>query len=106
MNGGIALVDGTWSLEVSTPFGKHPATLLIEREGGAFNGVIKSQLGDTPLQNLNANGDELDADLAYNYQGRTFGARLAARAEGDQIDGTIKVDFPLAPTVRFTGTRA
>lgn len=100
------MVDGTWSLEVSTPFGKHPATLLIERESGALNGIIKSQLGDTPLQNLNANGDDLNADLSYTYQGRTFGAKLAARVEGNQLDGTIKVDFPLAPTVRFTGTRA
>ncbi len=91
---------------VATPFGKHPATLLIERAGDAFNGVIKSQLGDTPLRNLNASGADFNADLAYDYQGQIFSAKLAARVAGDQLDGTIKVDFPLAPTVRFTGTRA
>ena len=99
-------MDGIWNLEVMTPFGKHPATLRFERTGGTLTGNINSQMGDVPLSDIKVVGQSFDAAASYNFQGRTFSARVSGLIDGDQLDGTIKVAMPIAPTVRFTGTRA
>ena len=99
-------MNGTWNLEVMTPFGKHPATLRFEHTGGTLTGNINSQMGDVPLSDIKVVGQSFDAAAFYSFQGRTFSARVSGRIEGDQLDGTIKVAIPIAPTVRFTGTRA
>lgn len=98
-------MDGTWQLEVATPFGKHPATLTLARNGGALTGRIQSQLGDAPLTDINASDESLSAKVSLEMQGRRFNADLAATRDGDQLTGTIKVGIPIAPTIRFTGTR-
>lgn len=99
-------IEGIWNLEVATPFGKHPATLVIESEGGSHGGRIDSRLGSIPLEELEATPDGFEAAVSYEVQGRSYDARISGRAEGDRIDGTIKVNLPIAPPVRFNGTRA
>lgn len=98
---------GTWNLEVSTPFGKHPATLVIERGGdGSLTGTIDSRLGNAPLNNLSANGDGFDALVMMDFQGKSYEATIGGLADGDRIEGTIKVKLPIAPPLKFNGTRA
>lgn len=100
-------IDGTWNLEVSTPFGKHPATLVVERErGDGYTGRIDSRLGKAPLRDIRASGEGFEAVVSLELQGRTYEARVSANVSGDQIDGRIKVDIPMAPPARFNGTRA
>lgn len=100
-------MEGTWNLEVSTPFGTHPATLVLEREGGALAGHVRSQIGVTSLSDIRTDGDTFEADASHDFRGRTYTARISGRAEGGQrLSGTIQVNFPLAPAARFTGTRA
>lgn len=100
---------GAWALEVNTPFGRHPATLVVERGagGGELTGRVDSQIGSVPLAGLRAAGPEdYEATASHDVKGRTYTARLTARVNGDSLEGTIKVDFFLAPAVRFTGTRS
>ncbi len=101
-------LEGTWNLEVSTPFGKHPATLVLARDGdGSLTGNIDSRLGNAPLRDISAaDGDSFDATVALDFQGRNYEASIGGRAAGDQLDGTIKVKLPIAPPIKFTGTRA
>lgn len=100
-------MEGTWALQVETPFGTHPATLTFERErGGTLGGHIKSRLGDAPLSGLNETGAGFDAVVSLAVQGRTYEANINGQTEGDQINGTINIKFPLAPRIKFTGTRA
>ncbi len=103
-------MDGTWTLEVATPFGKHPATLSFERDGeaneGARRGHIKSRLGNVPLRDIKDHGDSFSAIVALTLQGGTYEATIDGQTVGDEITGTINVKFPLAPKIKFTGTRA
>ena len=100
-------IEGIWNLEVATPFGKHPATLVIENEAGSLSGSIDSRLGRIPLESAEANGGEgFEAGVSYEVRGQTYHARISGRSEGDRIEGTIKVALPIAPPVRYTGTRA
>jgi hypothetical protein len=98
---------GTWNLEVSTPFGTHPATLVLEREpDGNFGGHIDSRLGSAALTGISSTPEGgFDAVVTLKLQGRDYKARVNAAVEDGRIDGTIKVNIPLAPPARFTGTR-
>jgi hypothetical protein len=98
-------MDGTWQLEVATPFGKHPATLSFARNNDTLTGHMQSQLGNVPLTDINATADGFDAKVSLEMQGRKFNADIAGSVDGDQLKGTIKVGIPIAPTIHFTGTR-
>jgi hypothetical protein len=63
---------GTWDLEVATPFGKHPATLVFEGTGGALSAYITSQLGDAPLEGLTVTHDGFDARVQMEFQGKAY----------------------------------
>ncbi len=97
---------GTWNLEVATPFGKHPATLYFESTGGALSGHINSRLGDAPLEGLTVTHDGFDATVQMEVQGKPYQANIAGQVDDDAINGTIKVKMAIAPTMRYTGTRA
>ncbi len=98
---------GTWNLEVATPFGKHPATLVFEGTGGALTAHIVSRLGDAPLDNLTVTHDGFDARVTMEFQGKPYSASIKGQVQNnDNLNGTIKVNLPIAPPVRYTGTRA
>ncbi len=98
---------GTWNLEVATPFGKHPATLVFEGTGGALSAHISSRLGDAPLESLTVTHDGFDARVTMEFQGKPYNASIKGQVENnDALNGTIKVKLPIAPTIKYTGTRA
>jgi hypothetical protein len=97
---------GTWNLEVATPFGKYPATLRFEGTGGALSARITSRLGDAPLEGLSVTHDGFDAAVEMEFQGKPYRANIKGQVEDDAISGTIKVKLAIAPTIRYTGTRA
>ena len=97
---------GTWNLEVATPFGKQPATLVFEGTGGALSGRINSRLGDAALEDLSVTHDGFDAKVSMEFQGKPYDASINGQVEDDSINGTIKVKMAIAPTIRYTGTRA
>lgn len=100
-------MEGTWNLEVSTPFGTHPATLVLERAGaGGLTGHVRSQIGTTDLSDIQISGDSFAANASHDFRGRNYTARITGSAEGERLNGTIQVNLPLAPAARFTGTRA
>ncbi len=97
---------GTWNLEVATPFGKHPATLVFEGTGGALTAHITSRLGDAPLESLTVTHNGFDARVTMDFQGKPYAAGIKGQVEDDSINGTIKVNLPIAPAIKYTGTRA
>ena len=97
---------GTWNLEVATPFGKHPATLTFEAAGGALSGKLDSRLGVAPLEGLTVTHDGFDATVSMEFQGKPYAASITGQVENDSISGAIKVKLPIAPPIRYTGTRA
>ena len=98
---------GVWNLDVDTIFfGKRPATLTLQRDAdGTASADITSQLGRIELSDVTLSADGFEAGAAHNFQGKEYTANLSARLEGSQMAGTIKVNHPLAPQIKFTGTR-
>jgi hypothetical protein len=98
---------GTWSLEVATPFGRHPATLIFEGTGGALTAHLSSRLGDAPLESLTVTHDGFDARVQMEFQGKPYEAGITGHVENnDSLSGIIKVKLPIAPPIKYTGTRA
>jgi hypothetical protein len=98
---------GVWNLDVDTLFfGKRPATLTLRRESdGAASADITSQIGRVELGDVTLAADGFEATAQHNFQGTNYTANISARLEGAQMAGTIKVNHPLAPRIKFTGTR-
>jgi len=97
---------GTWNLEVATPFGKHPATLTFEGTGGALSGRLDSRLGVSPLEGLTTENDGFEAMVSVEFQGKPYAATITGQVAENSINGSIKVKLPIAPPIRYTGTRA
>jgi hypothetical protein len=97
---------GIWNLEVATPFGRQPATLVFEGTGGALTAHISSRLGDAPLESLTVTHDGFDARVTMEFQGKPYAAGIKGQVDDDSINGTIKVNLPIAPPIKYTGTRA
>ncbi|HLL77643.1 MAG TPA: pitrilysin family protein [Pyrinomonadaceae bacterium] len=97
---------GVWNLDVQTPFGQHPATLTLQRDAdGTATGDVTSRLGRVELSGVSLSAEGFEASAAHNFQGREYTARVSGRLEGEQLAGTIKVNLPIAPPLKFTGTR-
>ena len=97
---------GAWQLDVKTPFGQYPATLTLRRDAdGALDGDIQSQLGNAALGQIRLDGESFEAVVTITLQGREFSAGVSGRAAAGRMDGTIKVNMPGAPVVKFTGTK-
>jgi hypothetical protein len=97
---------GTWNLQVATPFGTHPATLVFKGTGGALSAEIDSRLGKAALEGLTVTHNGFDATVSMDFQGKPYAASITGQVEDDSINGTIKVKLPIAPPIKYTGTRA
>jgi hypothetical protein len=97
---------GTWNLQVATPFGAHPATLVFKGTGGALSGSIDSRLGRAALEGLTVTHDGFDATVTVELQGKPYSASINGQVKENSINGTIKVKLPIAPPIKYTGTRA
>src|SRR5919205_4035627 len=102
---GADALAGVWNLEVQTVFfGTRPATLTLRRDAsGAATGDVTSQIGRIDLGDVTLSTEGFEATAAHSFQGKEYTAAISARLEGDGLAGTIKVNHPLAPAVKFTG---
>jgi zinc protease len=97
---------GVWNLDVQTPFGQHPAALTLRRDAdGTATGDVTSKLGRVGLSDITLAADSFEATARHNFQGKDYTAGVSGRLEGAQLIGTIKVNLPIAPPLKFTGTR-
>lgn len=96
---------GTWQVQIKSPLGDQPATLIIEQDGGAYSGSMNSSMGSVNLSDIKVNGEEFNAAVSLKIQGMSIDAKIKGRAAGDEISGTISVSMPMAPSATFTGTR-
>jgi len=96
---------GAWSIEIDTPLGQSiPATLTIERAGEAYTAVIHSEMGDADLGTVEINNNSFSKTTSLEMDGHAVEAEVFARFEGDQVEGTLKLQN--SPELPFTGNKA
>ena len=101
-----AEIVGVWALQVSSPFGMQPITFTVERAaGGALTGEMRHERGAAKVSDIRVRGAEFTARAAITLKGTRITADINGRIEGTQISGNVSVNLPLAPAVKFTGTK-
>ncbi|MGI9106526.1 MAG: M16 family metallopeptidase [Pyrinomonadaceae bacterium] len=95
---------GTWQLEITSPLGPQTATLVVDADGDALRGTLRSSYGEAQLDTITLNGDIFNSALALKIQGMSIQADISGRREGDNLSGTIKSNMPVPPLM-FTGRR-
>jgi zinc protease len=95
---------GAWSIEIETPLGQNiPATLTIERAGSGYTAVVHSEMGDADLGSIEINNNSFTATTSLEIDGHAVPAEVVGRFEGDQIEGTLKLQN--SPELPFTGNK-
>lgn len=95
---------GSWSIEIETPLGQSiPAALTIERAGSGYTGVFHSEMGDADLGTLEVNNNSFKSTMSLEIDGHAVEAELFARFDGEQVEGTLKVQN--SEELPFMGTK-
>ena len=100
-----AEIVGTWDLQVSSPFGMQPVTFTVERADGVLRGRMSHERGAADVSDIKVRGAEFSARAAVTLKGTEITADVDGRIEGAQMSGTVKVNLPIAPPVKFSGTK-
>jgi zinc protease len=96
---------GAWSIEIETPLGQSiPATLTIERAGSGYTAAVHSEMGDADLGSIEISNNSFTATTSLEMDGHAVQAQVFARFEGDQVEGTLKLQN--SPELPFTGSKA
>lgn len=94
---------GAWSIEIDTPLGQSiPATLTIERAGSGYTAVVHSEMGDADLGPVEINNNSFTKTTTLEMDGHAVETEVSARFDGEQIEGTLKLQNSELP---FTGSR-
>ena len=97
-------VEGAWSIQVETPLGQSiPATLTLAREGQGYVAKILSEMGDADLGVVDLNDNSFSTKTFLEMDGHSVEAEVFARFQGDQTEGTLKLQN--SPSLPFTGTK-
>ncbi len=95
---------GSWSIQIETPLGQSiPATVTIERAGSGYTAIVHSEMGNADLGTIEINNNSFTATTSLEMDGHAVPAEVFARFEGDQVEGTLKLQN--APELPFTGSK-
>jgi zinc protease len=95
---------GVWSIEVDTPLGQTiPATLTIARAGSGHSAVIHSEMGDADLGAIEISNNSFHTTTSLEMDGHGVEAEVSARFEGEQVEGTLKLQN--SPELPFRGIK-
>lgn len=101
--GGAVLASGPagrWKLVANAPDGNsYNVTLIVKEEGGRLSGVLDSERGQMPLQNVAHADGELRFDLVLDMGVIPFRLKI----DGERISGTLTA--PDGSTGSVTGQR-
>ncbi len=59
-------IDGTWKGSRETPNGTMEFTYTFKVQGDTLTGTIKSQFGETPLENGKVDGKKISYSISFN----------------------------------------
>jgi hypothetical protein len=97
-----ANVAGTWTLSVESPRGTRDSTLVLQQNGEALTGTLKSQRGDMPVTGT-LKGNALALSYKMSMQGNEMEITYTGTVDGDSMSGTVS--FGGMGEGKFTGKK-
>jgi zinc protease len=95
---------GAWSIEIETPLGQTiPATLTVSSSGSGYTAIIHSEMGDADLGAIQITDNSFHVTTSLEMDGHAIEAEVAAKFDGEQVEGTLKLQN--SPELPFRGTK-
>jgi len=95
---------GVWSIEIETPLGQTiPASLTISSSGSGHTAMIHSEMGDADLGAIEISNNSFHVTTSLEMDGHAVAAEVSARFDGEQVEGTLKLQN--SPELPFRGTK-
>jgi hypothetical protein len=95
---------GSWSIEIETPLGQMiPGMVTISSSGSGYTGVFHSEIGDADLGAIEITENSFHTTTSLGMDEDSVEAELTARFEGEQVEGTLKLQS--SPELPFRGTK-
>ena len=84
-------VTGKWTAEVPGRNGTQTNTFTFKTAGGAVEGTMTTQRGDTPIANGKLDGDTLTFEISRpGRDGATMTTKYTGKVKGDSIEFTFE----------------
>jgi zinc protease len=100
----VALITGTWSLQIDTPLGQSiPATLDVAQSDGGFAGTVESEMGKGELVSATFDGESFAGNVSFDVDGHVIEAQIDGEVSAGSMEGTLSLQN--APPLSFTGTK-
>jgi zinc protease len=95
---------GSWSIEIETPLGQMiPGIVTISSSGSGHTGEFHSEIGDADLGAIEITENSFHTTTSLGMDGDSVEAELTARFDGEQVEGTLKLQS--SPELPFRGTK-
>jgi len=95
-------IEGTWTLEVSTPRGIQHPTLEVTVDNGTYSGMYTGARGALPIDEIHVQGNEFSFPLTVTMPMGKMDLRYSGQIQGDSMQGEI--GNPRG-SIGFTGKR-
>ena len=104
MNNATSGAGETWNLEVFSPQGNLPITMVLLKEGDSITGTLNTPVGDGAITAGTISDNNLAATASLSFQGMPVNVKITGTINGDSVSGSV--DTGILGSLPFTGTRA
>lgn len=87
--GQAASVAGTWDITIESPQGKRTVLLIIKKNGDTLTGAMKSPQGETALESIALNNDDIAFALTRQVQGQDMKFSYTGKVAKDSMKGDV-----------------
>lgn len=89
LRGQAASVAGTWDITIESPQGKRTVLLIIKKTGDKLTGAMKSPQGETALESISLNNDDIAFALTRQIQGQDMKFSYTGKVAKDSMKGDV-----------------
>ena len=87
--GQAASVAGTWDITIESPQGKRTVLLIIKKNGDKLTGAMKTPQGETALESIALNNDDIAFALTRQIQGQDMKLSYTGKVAKDSMKGDV-----------------
>jgi hypothetical protein len=95
-------IEGSWTLEVSTPRGIQHPTLEVTAANGSYRGMYTGRRGALPIEEIQVQGNQFSFPLTVTMPMGEMDLQYSGQFNGDSMQGEI--GNPRG-SIGFTGKR-
>ena len=90
-------IDGTYTIEISSPMGKMEEKFILQTKGNVLTGKAESPMGTHDI-NGNVNGNEFSWETDINSPMGKMHLVISGKVTGNEISGSVKIgNFGTSP---------